>query len=99
MKKVLLIVLVLISVNCFGQDISGKEYTECIGCVKDDTIFFTKGRNMMMKIQRYEPVPKNSPLYCETFVKKDRFRKRKGNVLFIVAVALYTGLTSWFFIR
>jgi hypothetical protein len=87
MKKLIVLVSVLFSINCVGQNIDS---------VKKDTTMFIKGNGMYMTIKHTEPIKYDSPLYNQCLIDRNK-RSRKNNKLFsIITGVVFTSISVWF---
>ncbi len=88
MKKLILKVFVLFSVNCFGQVV--EQPTEKFNndadttlipdiAIHKDTTYFFRGGQLSMTIKYSKPIPKESPLYNK--IMSERLRKKKRRFL------------------
>ena len=86
MKKLILIVFVLFSVNCFGQNSTKEsninEYDPTLlnsEAIKKDTTYYIRGDKISMTIKYGQFVPKGSQLYNK--IMSERLRKKKRRFL------------------
>jgi len=87
MKKLIVLVSVLFSINCVGQNID---------CVKKDTTMFVKGNSMYMTIKHTEPIKYDNLLYNQCLIDRNK-RIRKNNKIFsIVTGVVFASISVWF---
>ena len=89
MKKLIVIVSILFSVNSFGQMTSGS--------IKKDTSYYLIGNRMNMRIKYNEYIPKESPLYNIGLVDRKRKKRRNDRIFSIVTGVVFGSISVWFF--
>jgi hypothetical protein len=88
MKKLIVIVSILFSVNSFGQMTTNT--------IKRDTSYYLKGNTMNMTIKYNEYIPKESPLYNIGLVDRKRKQKRNNRIFTIVTGVIFGSISVWF---
>ena len=94
MKKLIVIVSILFSVNSFGQMTNDTTLFSVEG-VKKDTSFYVRGNTMSMTIKYSQFIQKDSPLYNQGLIDKQRKIKRKNRILNIVTGVVFGSISVW----
>jgi hypothetical protein len=95
MKKLIVIVSILFSVNSFGQMTNDTTLFSVEG-IKKDTSFYVRGNTMSMTIKYSQFIQKESPLYNQGLIDKQRKKRRKDRIFSIVTGVVFASLSTWF---